>query len=87
MNDSLDTIKMQMRASKGAHVKLKTRLGRRGGTEMGGIIDGLYPEVFTVIVKEHGYKRRYCFAYSEVLTHHVEIDPCPEPLLSAHPET
>ena len=87
MNDGLDAIKLQMRANKGLRVTLKTRLGRRGGLELGGIIDGLYPEVFTVLFKEQGYKRRYCFAYSELLTHHVEIDPCPEPLLSAHPET
>ncbi len=87
MNNSLDTIKMQMRANKGAQVTLRMRLGRRGGTEMGGVLDGLYPEVFTVLVREHGYRRRYCFSYAEVLTHHVEIDPCPEPLLSAHPET
>jgi uncharacterized protein Veg len=87
MNDNLDAIKRQMRSSKGVRVTLKTRYGRRGGIELGGIIDGLYPEVFTVLVKEQGYKRRYCFSYSEVLTHHVEIDPCPEPLLSLHPET
>jgi uncharacterized protein Veg len=43
--------------------------------------------VFTVMVGEHGYRRRYCFSYSEVLTHHVEIDPCPESLLSLRPET
>ena len=84
---SLHAIKMQMRASKGTQVTLKTRFGRRGGIELGGIIEGLYPEVFTVLVKEHGYKRRYCFSYSEVLTHHVEIAPCPKPLLSVRPET
>lgn len=87
MNEGLDTIKMQMRASKGAHIMLKTRFGRRSGIELGGIIEGLYPEVFTVLVKEHGYKRRYCFSYSEVLTHHVEIEPYPKPLLSVRPET
>jgi uncharacterized protein Veg len=43
--------------------------------------------VFTVLVREHGYRRRYCFSYSEVLTHHVEITPSPEPLLSVSPET
>ncbi|MDD5016816.1 MAG: Veg family protein [Eubacteriales bacterium] len=87
LNDSLDTIKKQMRGRKGVRVTLRAKSGRRGGYERNGIIDGLYPEVFTVMVKENGYKRRYCFSYSEVLTHHVEIDPCPEPLLSLHPET
>ncbi|MGI5848595.1 MAG: Veg family protein [Christensenellales bacterium] len=76
-----------MRNKKGEHITLRARSGRRGGYERSGVIDGLYPEVFTVLVKESGYKRRYCFSYSEVLTRHVEIDPCPEPLLSLHPET
>lgn len=87
MNDALDEIKNQMRRSQGVRVMLKTRYGRRGGVEFGGVIEGLYPDVFTVLVKEHGYKRRYCFSYSEVLTHHVEIDPYPEPLLSLRSET
>lgn len=86
-NNSLDGIKTTMQSQKGLHVTLRARNGRRGGYERDGIIDGLYPEVFTVLVKENGHKRRYCFSYSEVLTHHVEIDPCPEPLLSLHPET
>lgn len=87
MNDGLDTIRNQMRCKKGELVTLKAKSGRRGGYERDGVIDGLYPEIFTVLVKENGYKRRYCFSYSEVLTHHVEINSCPEPLLSLHPET
>ncbi len=86
-NDNLDAIKNRMKGQKGEHVVLRTKSGRRGGIQQDGIIDGLYPEVFTVLVREHGYRRRYCFSYSEVLTHHVEIGPCPESLLSAGPET
>lgn len=87
MSNSLDAIKEQMRTKKGVYVTLRARSGRRGAYERSGVIDGLYPEVFTVLVKEHGYSRRYCFSYSEVLTHHVEITRGPEPLLSLHPET
>lgn len=87
MSNSLDEIKAQMKGHKGAHVMLRAKRGRRGAYEADGIIDGLYPEVFTVLVREHGYSRRYCFSYSEVLTHHVEIMPDPEPLLSLRPET
>ncbi len=87
MNSCMDAIKTQIRASKGALIKIRTRTGRRNGIELGGIIDGLYPEVFTVMVKEHGNSRRYCFSYSEILTNHVQIVPYQEPLLSAHPET
>ena len=87
MNEDLNDIKVKMRRQKGVRVTLRAKNGRRGGYERDGIIDGLYPEVFTILVRENGYKRRYCFSYSEVLTHHVEIDPCPEPLLSLRPET
>ena len=87
MNDNLDEIRQQMKDQKGERIVVRMRCGRRGGIQQDGILDGLYPEVFTVLVKEHGYRRRYCFSYSEVLTHHVEIGPCPESLLSLHPET
>jgi uncharacterized protein Veg len=87
MSDNLDVIRRQMKGQKGERITLRMRCGRRGGISQNGVIDGLYPEVFTVMVGEHGYRRRYCFSYSEVLTHHVEIDPCPESLLSLHPET
>ncbi len=87
MYDSLDEIRTGMREIRGAHVMLRARNGRRGGYERDGILEGLYPEVFTVLVKEHGYRRRYCFSYSEVLTRHVEIGLYREPGLSARPET
>ncbi len=87
MNDNLDAIRQQMKGQKGERIIVRMRCGRRGGVQQDGILDGLYPEVFTVLVKEHGYRRRYCFSYSEVLTHHVEIGPYPEPRLSLHPET
>jgi len=76
-NNNLEAIKTTMQGRKGLHVTLKARNGRRGGYERDGIIDGLYPEVFTVLVRENGHNRRYCFSYSEVLTRHVEIDPFP----------
>jgi len=87
MENSLDEIKQTMQLQMGRHVTLRARKGRRGAYEKGGVIDGLYPEVFTVLVREHGFSRRYCFSYSEILTHHVEIMPDPEPLLSLRPET
>jgi uncharacterized protein Veg len=87
MYDSLDEIRTEMREIRGAHVMLRARNGRRGGYERDGILEGLYPEGFTVLVKEHGYRRRDCFSYSGVLTRHVEIGLYPEPGLSASPET
>lgn len=77
MENNLQLIKQQMKQKKGMHVKLRARAGRRGVNVCSGIIDGLYPEVFTVLVDENGYFRRYCFCYSEILTHHVEIEEPP----------
>ena len=73
MENNLQTIKKQMAGKMGMHVKFKARAGRRGFNVCSGILDGLYPEIFTVMVNEDGYCRRYCFCYSEILTHHVEI--------------
>jgi len=73
MNNDLQLIKQQMASKKGMHIRFKARAGRRGFNVCSGILDGLYPEVFTVMVNEDGYSRRYCFCYSEILTHHVEI--------------
>lgn len=87
MNYNLEDIKKLMKDQKGVQVTLRAKNGRKGGYEREGIIDGLYPEVFTVLVRENGYKRRYCFSYSELLTHHVEIDAYPEPQTSLGPKT
>ncbi len=87
MENNLQIIKNQMKQKKGNHVKLRARVGRRGAYVCSGIIDGLYPEVFTVLVNENGYRRRYCFCYSEILTHHVEIAEENGVLLSANCKT
>ena len=42
-------------------------------TRAEGVLDGIYPEVFTVLVEHGGYSRRYCYTYGEVLTKHVRI--------------
>ena len=38
-----------------------------------GVLEGVYPEVFVILVQEEAQKRRYCYAYREVLTRRVEI--------------
>ena len=40
-----------------------------------GILDGVYPDIFTVRVDNGSYQKRYCYAYSEILTQHVKIRP------------
>jgi len=87
MSDSLHLIKQEMKNKIGVHVTLRARVGRRGAYVRDGVIDGLYPEVFTVLVDENGYSRRYCFCYSEILTHHVEIAQDSQPLRFPDPKT
>ena len=88
MENNLQTIKKQMKQKQGALIKIRAKAGRRGASYGGrGVIEGLYPDVFTVLVDEHGHYRRYCFCYSEILTRHVEIAEDSGVLLSASCKT
>ena len=87
MENNLQTIKKQMNQKKGAIIKIRAKSGRRGAYVCRGVIEGIYPDVFTVLVYEHGHYRRYCFCYSEILTRHVEIAEDSGVLLSASCKT
>lgn len=38
-----------------------------------GVLDGVYPEVFTVLVRMQGYNQRYSYSYNEVITNRVRV--------------
>ena len=40
-----------------------------------GILDGIYPDLFTVSVQREGYVERYSYTYCEILTKRVQIKP------------
>ena len=71
---TLESIKQSILEKKGQDIHLKAVYGRRGKLICDGVVDGVYPEIFTVIVNADGYERKYCYTYSEVLTNNVEIN-------------
>ena len=67
MPSQLQQIQDRLRAYQGGIVHLHA-VGERNK-----VLDGVYPEVFVILVQEEAQKRRYCYAYREVLTRRVEI--------------
>ena len=74
-NKSLMAIKKSIQAKKGQNIHLRALYGRRGKLICDGVVDGVYPEIFTIKVSNDGYDRKYCYTYSEVLTNNVQISP------------
>lgn len=70
---SLNDIKKNIKEKEGQNINLRAFCGRRGKLICQGIVDGVYPDVFTVKVLKDGYERKYCYTYAEVLTNNVEI--------------
>lgn len=70
---SLNSIKQSLYKYRGRKIQLSTCGGRRKSTVAKGVLEGVYPDVFTVLVKEDNYVRRFCYTYSEILTNNVSI--------------
>lgn len=75
--DGMD--KNQIRTSllnlKGKPVKLYAVGERNKILNAQGILDGVYSDVFTVLVDKQGYMTRYSYTYSEILTSNVQVRP------------
>ena len=72
--EKLLTIKNEIIDFKGQNVMISSRSGRRGMMRKKGVLENVYPDVFVVSVDEDGYCKKYCYAYSDVLTHTIEIN-------------
>lgn len=57
----------------GRNVELYAVGERNRVTKAQGILEGVYPDVFTVSVEYSGYTQRYCYTYSEVMTKNVRV--------------
>lgn len=57
----------------GRNVELYAVGDRNRVTKARGILEGVYPDVFTVSVEYSGYTQRYCYTYSEVMTKNVRV--------------
>lgn len=71
--EKLLTIKNEISDSKGQNVIISSRSGRRGVMCKKGVLENAYPDVFVVSVEEDGYCKKYCYAYSDILTHAIDI--------------
>ncbi len=72
--DELKAIRKNIQDIKGQDINLKAIYGRRGKLVTTGVVDGVYPDIFTIKVNADGYDRKYCYTYSEVLTNNVQIN-------------
>lgn len=75
-NDLLQ-VKKSLQQNIGRTVKLTAKRGRKKVIVRKGVIESIYPCIFTVkldnIIDENGEKRRVSFSYADVLTKNVEL--------------
>lgn len=69
---NLNDIKAKIIALKGSHVEMNINRGRKKFDSFSGIIQDVYPSVFTVISKE-GNQTIQTFSYYDVLCGNVVI--------------
>lgn len=69
----VERIRRSMADMKGEKVNLHAIGDRNRVTRAVGVLDGVYPDVFTVHVNREGYSQRYSYTYSEVITKNVMI--------------
>lgn len=73
--NTIQEIRNTLAPYKGKRVKLYVIGERNRILDTHGILDGLYPDVFTVVVGTGEYDKRYSYTYREILTHHVSVTP------------
>ncbi len=71
----LSAIKTKLLPYYGSRVRLYVIGDRNRITDTTGILDGLYPSLFTVTVDRGRFKHHYSFTYSEILTDRVRVTP------------
>ena len=75
MSDVLNEIRQMLLQHKGCRVRLRAIGDRNRVTAAEGILDGVYPDVFTILVEMGGYDHRYSYTYREIFTKRVEVEP------------
>lgn len=70
---SLSEIADRIKQMKGNEVKMNVNRGRRKIENYIGIIESVYPSIFTVKIDENDSNRYLSFSYSEVLCGHVKL--------------
>lgn len=74
-NESVDRVKNELQQYMGCKVKLKANRGRKRMLEANGVLEGMYPNVFTIkIDKDNQANRRISYSYTDLLTSNVKLD-------------
>ena len=55
------------------HIDISNRRDRKHLTNVSAVITGIYPNIFTVRLKENDVEKNYTFQYIDLLTHTMEI--------------
>lgn len=72
--NSISEIKKTVKSNVGKPVRLKANRGRRKTFEKEGILEKVYPNIFTIKVNEsHNFVRRLAYSYTDLLTETVEL--------------
>ena len=72
-NNRIDSIRNALRSNIGQPVKLHVIGDRNKVIDACGILDGVYSDIFTILVNNNDYYKRYCYTYSEIITKNVAI--------------
>ena len=72
---SIDKIKKEINSYKGLDVNLIVNHGRNKICNYSGKVEGLYPSLFTVEVKDGESYKKQCYSYSDVLCGQVKLCP------------
>lgn len=74
---SLDSIKEDVRSNIGEKVMLKVNRGRRKNIIRKGVIDDIYPSVFTIVVEDElNNVQTLSYTYSDILISSIELTLC-----------
>lgn len=75
--EAVERVRETLESNIGERVKLKANRGRRRTYVNEGVINDIYPSVFTVLVDvDERSTRTLCYTYSDVLTSNVELVVC-----------
>lgn len=76
--DVLDEIKKKLESRIGEKIRLKANRGRKRTYEKIGVLENIYPSIFTIRIDEKNYNQCLSFTYADVLTETVELSFCQE---------
>ncbi len=72
---TINDVKREVESYRGCRIKLEAHKSKKKLYHKEGVIEGTYPSIFTVTVKEEKRApQRLSFSYSDVLTRSVKID-------------